>query len=666
MNKKSNGQNNNRQRMAGGKTKDYRFFLVAAVFVIILIAFCAYMMFVLHKGPTKAYEQYDVRTEIVPGERGRIFDRNGNLLVGNSTYYDFTFEYGAMAYSSKEINAALLSCLDALRDTNTEDMRSKDYFVLTGSYPNMSLNKDAYDLGTDVGHYFNKFLIRHELPTDTDASGVAEFFVKKYKLNENGLSNTQITQLIRLYYDMDRIGFGAYQPYTLAEGFIATNADHMKLISRIKEKRIEGATFIKQTKRVYNYGDYAAHILGSIGKIYAEDADKYLDMGYSLNALVGKSGVELAFEDYLRGSDGKRVLKYDKDGNLVEEYYDPAPTVGNDIYLTIDIDLQIAAEDALSEQLEELDHSEAGAATAIDPNTGEVLVIASRSTYTQQNLALYGLFAPGSTYKIGTALAALEEKHVTPYTSYNCTQECNFGPNCLGLHNNITISDAICVSCNVFFDYLGIEMGLDKITPYTKKLGLGVATGIELGEAVGTIASEEYAGTLDSYTWRSFDDAAGAIGQSLHAYTPLQLSVYMSSVVNGGTRYSAHLLRSVSNRAGDSVTAIKPDVADTIEFSQNTYDILISSMRAVVTENLRSVFSGVDVAVGGKTGTAETGKQTDNALFSGFAPLSSPEIVASCVLEEGEGGTNAAKVVAAIFEAYFAPEEEIENEADAE
>ena len=610
MNKKSNGRNNNRPQSAGGKNKDYRFFLVAAVFLLIIIAFTVYMLSVLSKGPIAAYEEYDVRTETVLGERGRIFDRNGKLLVGNSTYYDFIFEYGAMAYSANDVNRALLSCLDALDTTGNTDMRAKDYFVLEGTYPKLSFVDGVYDTSTNTGHYYNKFIMRHQLSSGITASEFADFFVKKYKLNSKDYTNEQITDLIRLYYDMDRIGFGAYQSYTIAEGFLPSDAAHMSLISSVKEQRIEGATFIKQTERVYYYEGYASHILGSIGKIYAEEAEEYEALGYSLNAIVGKTGCESAFEKYLKGTDGKKVLKYDKYGKLVEEYYDPVPAVGNDIYLTIDIDLQIAAEEALKNEIESLEHSEAGAATAVDPNTGEVLAIASYSTYTEQNLALYGLFAPGSTYKIGTALAALEEGHITSSSRYTCNQECAFGPNCLGLHNDINVQGAISVSCNVFFDHLGVELGLGKITSYTKKLGLGVPTGIELGEAVGTIASEDYAATLDTYTWREFDNAAGAIGQSLHAYTPLQLSVYMSSVVNGGTRYSSHLLRSVSSRLGESLTVVKPDVADQLEFSQSTYQLLISSMRSVVTENLWGTFANIDAAVGGKTGTAETGKQT--------------------------------------------------------
>lgn len=664
MKKKSNGQNLSRQKKSGASTKDYRFFVVAAVFLISSLLFMVYMIFVQSKGPTEEYQEYDIRTETVQGERGRIFDRNGVLLVDNSIYYDFIFEYGSMAYSPKEVNSALLNCLAALHNTDTVSKRAADYFTLQGTYPNMSFVEDAHDTATQIGFYYNKFLLRHKLSANISSADFVKFFVNKYELDKHGYTDKQITELIRIYYDMDRVGFGAYQSYTIAEKLLPSDQKDMSLITGVKEKRIEGATFIKRTERLYCHDGYAKHILGSVGKIYAEEAQTYLELGYSLNATVGKSGCELTFEEYLRGGEGTRVLKYDKDGTLLEEYYDPAPTVGNDIYLTIDIELQKTAEGALSEEVENLAHSEAGAVTVIDPNTGEVLAIASYSTYTQQNLALYGLFAPGSTYKIGSALAALEQKHINEFTKYICNQQCSFGPNCLGLHGSISVTQAIAVSCNVFFDNIGIELGLDKITSYTKKLGLGVATGIELGEAVGSVAGQAYADTLDNYTWRDFDNASGAIGQSLHAYTPMQLSVYMSSVVNHGTRYSAHLLKSINKRAGEVTTAIKPEVAETLEFSQDTYNILIDAMHKVVTSNdtLRGYFADVEVSVGGKTGTAETSQAYDNALFSGFAPLDSPKIVASCVIENGEVGNNAAKVVAKIFEKYFSADEKQEEQ----
>ena len=658
--KKSKRDPNRRQRPAA-RNKDYRFFVLAGVFFAIMAAFSVVFAINQIKGPSGRFtdDGLTVRIETVAGERGRIYDRNGKLLVGNAAHYDLIFEYGSMPDRRAGVNASLLECLRALDATEREDKRVKDYFPLVGSYPDFKFSTELLDTESDVFYYYSRFLTRNKLDENTSPHELAEYFTDKYSLDEKKYTAAEITELIRIYYDMDRIGFGYYQPYTLAKGFEPTDEGDMALIAYIEEHHTEGATLIKSTERVYSYEGYATHILGSIGKITAENVEDYAD--YPLDALVGITGCENVFEDLLRGSNGKRISKYNAYGELVERYYDPEPVVGNDVYLTIDIDLQIAAEDALREKIEELPESETGAITAIDPNTGEALAIASYSTESSLNFALQGTFAPGSTYKVGSALAALEEGYITDSTSYVCNHTYPHlgGPTCLGNHGDTDVSEAIEVSCNIFFYYLGHNWGLDNITAYTKRLGLGSPTGIELGEKVGIVASEGYCEEHD-LEWSEFDDATGAIGQSKHAYTPLQLSVYMSSVVNGGTRYSAHLLRSVKTRSGESVLEGKTDVLDRVSISDENYATLMSAMRSVVSSSdvLSAHFGDLEVSVGGKTGTAETGKAVSNALFSGFAPADKPEIVVSCVLEEGDAGTNAAEVTARVFEAYFGSAEE--------
>ncbi len=637
--------------------KNHRFIVIAVIFVLLCSSFLIALAVNQHKGPSYDISElsYDIRTEIVYGERGRIFDRNGVLLVDNTKKYDLIFEYGSMAYTSDEMNGALLDCIDILEFTGTSDKRVSDYFVLEGSYPSLSISKDAYDTDTNIGFYYNRYIISNKLKSDIGAEELVKQMMKKYKLSEKKYSDEEIDKLLRIRYDMERIGFGAYAEYTIAKGFETSVPAEMQLITLINEKSIEGANMYRQTGRVYLYEGYASHILGTLGKITAENIGNY--DGYPADAYVGISGCEYAFEKYLRGVDGRRVSKYDRDGNLIEEYYDPAPTVGNDIYLTIDINMQIAAEDGLAKEIEELEYSEAGAATAIDASTGEVLVVASAPTYeiSQLNRALYGLYAPGSTYKIGAALAGLEEGSITAASTSNCQHVYPHyhNPTCLGTHGNISVTKAIEVSCNIFFYELGDALGIDKISSYTKALGLGVPSGIELGEAVGSIASTSYC-EEKNIEFTAVNNATGAIGQSYHTYTPLQLSVYMSSIVNQGNRYSAHLLKSVKSRTGETVYAKKPEVLESLEISASAYDTLMEGMGLVVSESaeLSSYFSSINVAVGGKTGTAETGKH-DNALFSGFAPFDEPKIVASCVLEYGEAGKNAAKVVADIFEAYF-------------
>ena len=654
-----------------------RFFIVAAVFIIISIAFTVMLGVTQRKGPSITDEDrgLDVRTETVRGERGRIFDRNGVLIVGNSELYELVFEYGSMAYTSYEINNAILDCLKALHSSNSIEKRAEDYFPLEGTYPNMTFTKDAFDTETKVGYYYNRFLVKSQLSPDMSAEALVKRFTDKYKLTQTLFSKSEISELIRIHYDMERVGFGAYQSYTIAKNLDPSLESDLALITAIKEQRIEGATLIKQRERVYYYEDYAKHILGVLGKITAENVEKYED--YPLDALVGIGGVEETFEGYLRGVDGKRVTKYDAQGNLVSQYYDPAPVVGNDIYLTIDINLQIAAEDSLETEIEALESAEYGAATASDPNTGEVLVIASYPKYdiAPWNRALSGLYAPGSTYKVGAALAALEEGNINASTCYECNHAYQLGenpdkwPTCLGNHGSINVSEAIRVSCNVFFYELGHRYGIDSITPYTYRLGLGTPTGIEFDDKSGVVASEEYADSK-GLEWNVFDDVTGPIGQSKHAYTPLQLSVYMSSIVNHGTRYSAHLLKSVKTRTGEVVLEKQPEVLDKVEFSDSTYKTLISAMHSVVDSSptLSAYFSNVGVETGGKTGTAEKEGHVDNALFSGFAPLNDPSIVASCVIEEGEAGGNASKVVAAIFTEHFnpTPKEEDEDTEEAE
>lgn len=676
------------------KTNNIRFLLLGALFFILCFTFLIYLIITQVRGEKFFFPRSDdiIRTETVYGERGRIFDRNGKLLVGNAENYNLIFEYGAMADKRIDVNKALLACIEALNNTDNADKRAKDYFPLIGSYPNMSFNNELSNKDSDISYYYEKFLEKHNFKNDLSAEELCEYFVNKYKLWSDLYSNAAISQLIRIYYDMERINFGYYQHYTIAESIDPSDDSEMSLISLINEKAIEGANFIKQTERTFPYDTYAAHILGRIGKISAENVDKYED--YPLNALVGVSGCEAAFEEYLRGTDGKKITVYDKNGELLEEYYDPAPVIGKDVYLTIDIDLQIAAEDALKEEIERLDYSEAGAATFIDPNNGELLVSASYPTYSQNkfsgveyystlasdenmpllNRALQGAYAPGSVYKIGSAVAALEEGLIDEDTCYICNQvypELG-GPTCLGNHGSIDVTEAIEVSCNIFFYYVGHENGLDKITPYTKSLGLGAPTGIELGERVGVVASEEYCINTDKI-WRTVDNATGAIGQSYHLYSPLQLSVYTSSVVNGGTRYSAHLLREVKDRQGNNVYSSRAVINEKISISESTHSTVLNAMGRVVSESsaLTRFFSPVTslgVKVGGKTGTAQVSTSSvlpDNALFSGFAPFDNPQIVGSCILEAGEAGTNASKIVSAVFEEFFdSDEEDGENQTE--
>lgn len=648
-----------------------RFLLVAIVFSVISLAFLiAVGVYQIRGSLLPPKEEGTTRTYTVPGLRGEIYDRNGKLIVGNATSYDLIYEYGAMPDTRREINDSLLATLSALSDTGNGDKLADDYFVLEGTYPEMKFVPELRDKNSNEYYYYKKFLSRQEMTREeTEASDVAEYFVKRYGLSTSRYTKSEITSLIRLYYEMERVDFGQYQSYTIAKGI------NRKLITRLEESQIEGVNFDIQAERVYEYPGVASHILGQLGKITAENAEQYIELGYSLDALVGVSGCEAAFENDLRGQDGIMVIRYDKNGNQIEKYYEVEPTRGNDIYLTIDIDLQIAAEENLKNSVDSISTSKGGAITAIDPDTGEVLALVSYPTYdlTQLaneeyvnslnhhagnpwlNRALNASYAPGSTYKVGAALAGLETATIDEHDTFVCNHifnhpDYNTHPQCTGNHGPIDVIEAIRVSCNIFFYHLGDLLGVEQMTAYTTRLGLGADTGLELGTAKGIVAvtnPDEPGETLNA-----------AIGQGKHTYSPLQLSVYMSSVVNGGTRYRAHLLSSVKKYyTGELVYATSAEALDRVEFSTETYDTLMRGMKQVTAGISEfSSFDALGITVGGKTGTAQVAGKGDNALFSGFAITESGSVVVSCVIEEveaGQGGTQAAKTVARTLKQYF-------------
>ena len=256
---------------------------------------------------------------------------------------------------------------------------------------------------------------------------------------------------------------------------------------------------------------------------------------------------------------------------------------------------------------------------------------------------------PYSGYKVGAALAALETGTIDSTSTYECNHIFPHydHPTCLGTHGATDVVGAIRDSCNVFFYYVGDAMGVDAMTDYTARLGLGADTGLELYDSLGTVASQSV---------NPGDTVRSAIGQADHGYTPLQLSVYMSTVVNGGTRYSAHVLDSVRKYyTGEIVEQYQTQALDGVEFSDETYEILIDGMSRVVSDNptVYRYFENLPVTVGGKTGTAEVTGKVDYALFCGFAPLDRPEIVVSCVIEEGQYGYRAAYAAGKVMEKYF-------------
>lgn len=653
----------------------HRFVIPAIVFTLICTVFVIVLAVIQIKGAKNPDDRRDVtvRTVTVPGLRGEIYDRNGKLLVGNATTYDLVFEYGAMPDTRREVNASLLSILEGLSKTGNGDKLSDDFFILDGYYPDYQYVSAMADKDSNEYYHYLRVMKANELdPQKTSLDDLVDYYVSRYKLSEELYSNSEISALIRIYYEMERVGFGAYQSYTIA------NNVSMSAVTYIEEARIEGATISSGTERVYAYPGIASHILGRVGKITAETAEYYNELGYPMDAMVGTEGCEKLFEEYLRGQDGIMVIEYDKDGNIINKYYKTEPIGGHDVYLTIDIDIQIAAEEALAESVKSISGATGGAVSVLDAKDNAVLALASYPTYDLTrfddkeyvqtlinnghspflNRAINGVYAPGSTYKLGVALAALEEGVIDANTTFMCNgvYHSHGNPTCTHVDGITDVTKAIRNSCNIFF-YNVLDTALpniDSVTKYTTRLGLGVSTGIELDESIGTVAGPSY--NIDNAVWYKRDDLSAAIGQSTHGYTPLQLSVYTSSLINGGTRYSAHLLDSVHKfYTGETVFSKEAEVLDSITIDSDIYNLLVNAMGEVVSENalVYDAFKTLNVKAGGKTGTSQVTGKNDYALFTGVAPLESPEIVASCIIEQGKNGYNAAYPVGKVFEAYF-------------
>ena len=616
------------------------------------------------------------RTVSIQALRGNICDRNGTILVTNRDAYRLLLDYDALP-AARETNALLLRIDDAI-DRLDPDSRTEDYFPFEGDYPNLTLSAETRDEESTVAAKWASFLATYSsaFREGDVAEEAVRFLAKKYKmLDADGnprFSEQDMTRLIRLRYDMEVKKFSSIQPYLMAEDV------SMALIGYLKELSLPGLLFPKSEERQYVYPGYASHILGRVGKIYAENLDYYLELGYSMDELVGISGCEYAFEEYLRGQDGVLVIRETADGKLIDCYVEKEPVPGQDVYLTIDIDVQIAAEDALRENVTSTSHAKnpAGAATAIDPQTGQILAIASYPTYDLStfnadygdlssdpalpllNRAFGNAYAPGSTFKLGMAAAALQEGVISATDKIRCTGVYTYGaPKCnnhaLPMYLNVT--EAITYSCNCYFCDVGERLGINRMNEYCRQLGLGEPTGIELSEVTGILAGESYYQANHLGAWSGAMTAQAAIGQAENLFTPLQLSVYVATLTNGGTRYRAHLLHSVRSASGETVLTMPSKVLGTVTLRPAVLSTVKTGMRSMVTGSTTATrhLRGVPVTVGGKSGTAQVGSGT-NALFTAAAPLDTPRIVASCIVEGGTIGSQSAMTVGAIMSAFFA------------
>ena len=656
---------------------------------------------VLYDAQVVHYEEYYKQStsriaasETVTASRGIITDRNGKVLVSNRQVYTITFDSSKLK-EGQDQNDAILRLIQLCEEygvtwTDTLPISAQAPYTYT-----------LADTTSSVRSQFQKFLEEREWSTKDLTEESPYPILTSEAMEETGLTDRNISasdmlSLMREYFEIDKslpmtearkiIGVRyelELRKISNISAYVSASALDAELISILNDGNYAGVVVNTQSVREYNT-QYAAHILGYIGYIDADDMEEMKEKGYRGDELVGRSGVELAFEDYLRGTDGKRIITTNEDGKITGEVYSTEPQPGDTVALTIDIDLQQVAEESLTQRVQSLIEEDgytlrAGAAVVIEVGTGDVLAMASYPTYDPANYAslmnaegspLYnratmGTYPPGSTFKMVTAVAALETGTITPstkitdkgvYTYYapSYTPACWIYRAGRGTHGTINVSEALRDSCNYFFYEAGRLTGIDAIDHYGEAFGLGQPTGIEISERTGSLDGPEHREEV-GHEYYGGDLLQISIGQGENLFTPLQLANYVATLVDGGDRYPVHLLKTVKSYDNTQVVyAYEPEPVSSIEISGSTLEAVKKGMGMVVTEGtVRSIFSSCVVTAGAKTGSAQTSNETDNGVFVCFAPFDDPQIAVAVTVERGGTGTAMANVAVDIINAYF-------------
>ena len=475
------------------------------------------------------------------------------------------------------------------------------------------------------------------------------------------------------------------------EPIMLKNNLDQQMVTKIEEQRryMPEVMLSVQPIRNYPYHELAVHALGYVGEVSAYEIEQGLFKNITQGSLVGKAGLEKTYDKYLRGEDGAFMEEVDVAGNVVKHYDSVQPVPGKNLKLTLDYQLQKELEEFTDKHLAYLRNSgiapgaRAAAVIAIDPRNGAVRAMVSRPGYDpnwfvhgissknwnsinndtnfpMNNKVITGEYPPGSTFKIVTGSAAFELKKVglnEPIFDGGFHPMVptmgNAGGEVLGW---LTFIKALAMSDNVYFYELGYRVGIDNIEKYAHIFGFGERTGIDLeGESKGLVASKKVKREIWDEDWRLGDTFNAAIGQGFNLTTPIQLSVMLSIVANGGTKYQPYLVDSIINSDGSLFEKPKRAEGKHIDVSQQTIDYIRMGMSATTQEGgTASYFAGLPKPIAGKTGTAENSHGRDHGLFVAYGPVDDPELVVVCIVEQGGFGSVAAgPIVYKAFEEFF-------------
>ncbi|HJJ05655.1 MAG TPA: penicillin-binding protein 2 [Clostridiaceae bacterium] len=623
------------------------------------------------------------RETTIKAARGNICDRTGNKLV--STKMEFNLELYKTKIDNKTLNETILDMINILD-------KNEDTYI-----DNLPIKVEPFEfVGSD--ETIQSWKKTNKIQENLSAEECFYKLKQKYEIIQENVQDAR--KIMGVRYEISSKGYSSTKTVELAKNISRTS---MLEISE-QNSNFPGINIVTVPTVTYNFETLASHILGTVGKITQPELEGKTN--YDINDIIGKTGIQYVFEEYLKGKDGIKQIDMAVDGTVTDEYTEKEAVSGSDVILTIDANLQKVAEEALKDDIKKIasggfaekSNANAGAVVVMNVKSGEVLALASYPDYEPQlfvegistekyneyvnstekplfNRAISGAYAPGSTFKMVTAIAGLETNKITPTEKINdigvyprghhpvCWYYTSFHSG----HGYLNVSEAIKHSCNYFFYELGYRMGIDTLSKYASYFGLGRKTGIELqGEAVGDLATREKV-EKQNKEWYLADTLSAAIGQSYNNFTPVQMAKYISMLVNGGNPIDVSIVKNIINIDGQEVSKqeinefvnkklnLQDEKVENLNMKKENIKAVLEGMRGVTSESggtAYSTFKNFEIEVGGKTGSAQTGNGT-NGWFVGFAPFDDPEIAVVVLVENGGHGGYTAEVAKKIIAEYF-------------
>ena len=672
--------------------------LSALVYMIgLVLIFQLFNLQIVHGAEYRAQSNTRLtRESTIKAARGDIKDSTGNSLV--TTKMTFDLEIYKTKVDDQTLNEALLKLIHIL-EANGDSYND-----------NLPLTVEPYAFKQTAEEEQKKWKKQYKI--DENATAEEAFTAMKEKYNITTEDPIEARKIMAIRYEISRNGYSNTKTVSIATNITRESEQ------QIREQNAEfpGITIVTEPLVSYTSGTLASHILGQMGRINEEELKGKEDI-YEADDLIGKTGIEYIFEEYLKGKDGKKQIDMTVDGTVTEEYVVEEAIAGSDVILTIDANLQKVAEEALKTNIQKIANGEfkdqsdadAGAIVVMKVDTGEVLAMASYPDYEPElfvtgiskekneeyqnsgtaplvNRAISGEYAPGSTYKMITAITGLETGVITTTEKINDTGVYPRGHNPVCWyytsyrrgHGYLNVSDAIKHSCNYFFYEVGYRTGIENLYKYSTYFGLGQKTGIELpSEKSGNAAHAE--NVPNNGQWYVSDTLSSAIGQSYNNFTPIQMAKYISMLANGGKNIDVTLIKTIQKADGTEVSKEEIDnfvsqklgtteTTEQISINPDNLQAVLEGMRGVTSESggtAYSYFRNFDIEVGGKTGSAQAGRNGEeitNAWFVGFAPYDDPEIAVVVLVENGGHGGYTAEAARDVIAQYFGMNETQINE----